>query len=200
ARGGRDDLRQARSGSMGRAHRARGLFPLTAPQRRFLRCRPLVDTALRSNELLRSDELAAGRHDVVVETVQDGVHFALGIDPCGLEFRCEALEHDRSFGTLRGDRAQPAVGREEVLHDLHLRCARALVGMLLEPRDELLVFNPPLAPDAVTGDRSGLQLALHDLGMEPKQLSHFGRGIEREISHDLYYSVLRRTMTDRKST
>src|SRR5207248_6870389 len=167
-----------------------------APSQRSLSCcRPLVDTVLRSNELLRSDELAADRRDVIVETAQDGVHFALGIDPCGLEFRCEALEHDRSFGTLRGDRAQPAAGREEVLHDLHLRCARALVGMLLEPRDELLVFNPPFAPDAVTGDRSGLQLALHDLGMEPKQPSYFGGGIEREISHDLYYSVLRRTMT-----
>jgi hypothetical protein len=67
--------------------------------------------------------------------------------------------------------------------------------MLLEPRDQLLALDSPLAADAVAGDRPGLELALNNLGVKPKQLGHFGRSVKGEVGHGEYFSIFERILT-----
>ena len=79
------------------------------------------------------------------------------------------------------------------------RPAGPLVGVAGHPLEELTALDAPLAADPEPGDLTGLQLALHDLGMEAEQFGHLRDGQELDVGHGatilqspLEYANLRR--------
>jgi hypothetical protein len=119
-----------------------------------------------------------------VEPPQHRVQLALAVRAAGLEVVCDVLEDDSPLGLRDGDRAQPTVFVEECPKDLSgFRGLAPLVGVLLEPLQELRLLDPPIAADAVSRDVSRLELPLDDLMVQPQELGDLACGVEDNLGH-----------------